>query len=784
VIVLSEVEKKLRVENAALKRQIAELQDAELQDKAKAAAAGETESLYTTLMDNMPTPISLKQVDGRYLYVNKVFAERRGLTLAQLKGKTSNELWPNAPTEHMELRDEALRQTGSSIEVETESLGVDGVQRIYRGIKFPIFGDDGLIAAIGSVHTDITDRKQMEDALAQSEARFRDIVEVASDWVWEMDADFRFTYVSDRVYEMSGFPQGALDGKTRMEVSGQSEWTGEWRAHFEDMESHKNFRNFEYSGQDAEGQTRYFAISGKPVFDNDGVFTGYRGTGSDITELKRMAHENAEKSALLQTIFDAAPVSFSFRDTGGRFVFLNKRLVDDMGGQAEDYIGKTTSEVLGSILGESAEGIVMKVLGSKQPIMDQELRPERRPGQIYRFSVVPVFDDEGAISGALSIGLEVTAQKETEEAVRRNESLLRSVIDNSPAAISLKGLDDRFKLVNKTVLSMHDATEAQMVGELDSVFFTKKHGSVRAEHEQDVLDSGVPVTKERTGALPSGKLVNWLVTKFPLRNEADDITGIGSISVDLTELRQVEENLRAALTDAESANQAKSEFLANMSHELRTPLNAIIGFAETLSDQYFGPLGSDRYIEYSGDIKTSGEHLLQLINDILDVSAIEVGKHRLDIKSTNVPGVVEECVPIISQRANRKGITFTFGTLDHLPQIDADQRALKQILLNILGNAVKFTPSGGAVMLSAAASPDALAFEIRDTGPGIAEDKMDSLTDPFVRGEPDPHKSQEGTGLGLAIVKSLVELHDGELSIDSTLGRGTTVTVTLPRRHI
>ena len=224
--------------------------------------------------------------------------------------------------------------------------------------------------------------------------------------------------------------------------------------------------------------------------------------------------------------------------------------------------------------------------------------------------------------------------------------------------------------------------------------------------------------------------------------------------------------------------------MATMSHELRTPLAAIIGFAETMAGQYLGAPGSQKYVEYAGDIKASSEHLLHLINNLLDLSAIEAGKHQLHKESLNIRDIVAQCNLMVTGGAARKGIDFRTDVPDDLPPIIADPRALKQILLNILSNAIKFTPEGGAITLATTASRDALIVTVRDTGTGIPAERLDDLTEPFVRGEPDPYKSQDGAGLGLAIVQSLVDLHDGDLGIESEVGKGTSVTVSLPRKTL
>jgi two-component system cell cycle sensor histidine kinase PleC len=234
---------------------------------------------------------------------------------------------------------------------------------------------------------------------------------------------------------------------------------------------------------------------------------------------------------------------------------------------------------------------------------------------------------------------------------------------------------------------------------------------------------------------------------------------------------------------AEGANRAKSEFLANMSHELRTPLNAINGFSEIMIAQMFGPLGDSRYAEYARDIHNSGQHLLALINDILDMSKIEAGKMNLRFEPVSLAEVTDDAVRLVRNRAESAGLTLEVD-FPHLPDIEADYRALKQVLLNLLSNAVKFTPRGGRITVRAQACNHMLGERIRvsvaDTGIGIAADDLDRLARPFEQVENQHAKTQQGTGLGLALTKSLVEMHDGELKIESVLGAGATVSFTLP----
>ena len=230
---------------------------------------------------------------------------------------------------------------------------------------------------------------------------------------------------------------------------------------------------------------------------------------------------------------------------------------------------------------------------------------------------------------------------------------------------------------------------------------------------------------------------------------------------------------------AEAANHAKSEFLANMSHELRTPLNAINGFSEIMASEMFGPLGHARYKEYSGDILSSGQHLLSLINDILDMSKIEAGKMQLRFEPVSIDEVVDDTLRLVRQRADKAGLKLRTH-LPTLPDVQADFRALKQVLLNLLTNAVKFTPQGGTITISAAVTDDNIHLSITDTGIGIPEKALSRLAKPFEQVENQFSKSKEGTGLGLALTKSLIEMHNGRMDIDSEVGKGTSVHVTLP----
>ena len=257
------------------------------------------------------------------------------------------------------------------------------------------------------------------------------------------------------------------------------------------------------------------------------------------------------------------------------------------------------------------------------------------------------------------------------------------------------------------------------------------------------------------------------------------------LSQQVADRKQAEHLLRIAKDDADTANRAKSEFLANMSHELRTPLNAIIGFSGSIQQQIFGPLGNEKYDEYITHIQDSGEHLLDVINDILDVSVIEAGKLELANDAVDLTDCAESAARLVRTRAERGRLRLVIDVDDGLPGLIADSRRLKQILVNLLSNAVKFTPRQGEIHLKAARNDDGgLRVTVADTGIGMTQREIDLALSPFGQVETGMSRRREGTGLGLPLTLGLVEAHGGILSIESEPGVGTTVIIDMPPERI
>lgn len=248
-----------------------------------------------------------------------------------------------------------------------------------------------------------------------------------------------------------------------------------------------------------------------------------------------------------------------------------------------------------------------------------------------------------------------------------------------------------------------------------------------------------------------------------------------------TQLEETSRSLRSALAAADTASRAKSSFLAAMSHELRTPLNAVIGFSEMMRMEAFGPIGSDRYREYAGDIHNSGVHLLSLINDVLDLSRIDAGELKLEEDLFAVCDIVDQSLRFIAPQAEQGALRLEADCAAALPEIFADRRRIKQALINLLANAVKFTPSGGTITIRAELVPAGLAIAVHDTGIGIAAKDIPRALEQFGQVDSSLARKYEGAGLGLPLAKKFMELHGGSLTLESVVNVGTTVTLVLPK---
>jgi len=399
-------------------------------------------------------------------------------------------------------------------------------------------------------------------------------------------------------------------------------------------------------------------------------------------------------------------------------------------------------------------------------------------GRTVRVRCNPIAD-----GGATITLSDITPRKTAEAAIQIKEHQLHQALDNIEGAVLMYDADLMLQVYSKRYLEIGDLPEDLFVigqsimpvllfraergdyGEGDPVELAGERARFLQNIEQDFYHEQ-PM---------SGRICEVYWTR-------DSENNLVSVTNDITERKVTEMLLKLAKDEAHAASIAKTDFLANMSHELRTPLNAVIGFSEALKAGIAGPL-NDKQSSYVSDIRVSGEHLLSLISDVLDLARIESGKHKIEESQFDLVEVINNTLPFVRERAQKSGTELIVDLPDELPMIRADLRLIKQMIVNLLSNAVKFTPDGGRVSVSASASTlQGIVISIADNGIGMGTDEIPKALSPFERTKSGQGK--EGTGLGLSLVKNMCEMHGGSLSLSSKLGSGTTATITLPGTRI
>ena len=453
--------------------------------------------------------------------------------------------------------------------------------------------------------------------------------------------------------------------------------------------------------------------------------------------------------------------------------------------------------------------VAAQLADAKTSAIDHEFRMRHTNGKWVwlraRCEIVRQPGDSGA--HLIGIGVDITEQKSLVEKTAADDIRLRDAIETIPEAFVLWDSENCLVLCNSNFQDLHNLPDTAIAAgtSYESVVAAGRKHVIRT----NIASEGpvVPGARLFEAQLDDG---HWL--QISERRTKDG--GYVSVGTDITPLKQHEQKLMDSeqrliatvadlrhsqhklevqtqqLTDmagkyaeeknrAEEANQTKSKFLANMSHELRTPLNAIIGFSEIMESGMFGALGADKYHEYCRDIRESGQYLLDVINDVLDMSKIEAGRLKLDLEDVRLDHILADALRVVSARAQDKKLKVTSKIAPDI-HFKADRRAIKQIALNLLSNAVKFTPEKGHILVRSRLSGGSVMIAFQDTGIGIPRDALHKLGHPFEQVESQLTKSHHGSGLGLAIAKSLIELHGGAMRILSTPGDGTIVAVRLP----
>jgi signal transduction histidine kinase len=646
-----------------------------------------------------------------------------------------------------------------------------------------------LVLAVGLVTLMLWQRARLTRAEARARAaeeRFDLVAVSAGSWLWETDADMRLSYVSRRP---SGRDPSELLGKRRDELAEQYDDPAIWQRHLADLAARRRFDNFVFT-RDVPGLgLRTMRVSGHPVFDAGGRFVGYRGTGTDVSgEFAAKAEAERADRRLLDAV-NALTSGLALYAPDDRLILCNRRFTEIYAPIADMLEpGRHFDEIVRRGL---QVGVFKTAAGHTEAWLAERQAHHRADIGSFEMELADgrhllVGDHRTSDGCRVVIHTDVTELKARESALAQQSEVMSVTIDSIAEGLFVCDRDLNLSLWNEPYQKLFGFPDSLMkVGTpfAELLRFNAERGEFGPGDPETYIAAWLAKVATRQPFQIDHVRPDGTVLEVRRRYPAGG--GMLTTLSDITERKRFENALQSAKEQAEIASRAKTAFLANMSHELRTPLNAIIGFAEIIREQLLGPIGTQKYLDYVGDIHLSGNHLLEVINDILDLSKIESGRFELLEKTVDLERVLASSLRLLGDKAIKSGLVVRTHLPDPRPLLYADERAMKQILLNLLSNSVKFTPPGGTIEITVELAPEGdLLLMVSDTGVGFDLADLPRALAPFGQVDTSLTRRYQGTGLGLPLVNSLTELHGGKLEIDTRPEHGTRVVVRLPASRI
>ncbi len=810
-----------------------------------------SEARYRRIIETSLEGIWILDKEFRTTFVNRQMAELLGYPAEYIIGKHPWEF--TAPEYIGEIKEHfRSRRRGKSEQYESVFFNAKG-EEVYMLVSgVPLYGETGEYLGSFAMFMDITKRKLAEKALAESEAKYRQIVESATEGIWVLDANDRTVFVNQQMAEMLGYSEAELMGCYPYEFN-RDQYVDESKRRLEN--AHQGLKErFEIKFVHKNGNEIWVFLSSSPLYDDQGNYAGVMGLFTDITERKQIEKALAESEAKYRLIVESATEGILLFDAQDRITFANRQFLEMVGYTMDELLGDnsfkfTNAEEARKHLSRRHQGIVERY--------DIEIiTKEGRKGWV-RISGNPVYDEQGNYQGSLSLVSDITkqklAQQKLEETLQR-ESLIRSITEvisqtfdiNYILSVSTQKIARYFEADRCLVLQYSERgkkIKTKIAGEYTGAQIpplnpedmslavyediltyqvSKKkfneyvlNASSAEEHIQLIKRHFIDILDLPGQGYPWKDSYEKELREWHERNGVHSLLGVEIVyrgepygylilhqctgprewtESDVEQLKMLSSHLgdafyqvrlftheQEARQEAEMANQKKSQFLAVMSHELRTPLNSIIGYAEMLQAGIGGEL-TEKQHKYAHNVVISGHHLLDMVNDILDLTKVSAGKISLNIERVDLYVMIKEIGGMLAKFASQRDVQLHFEVAPGLETAEADPVRLRQIYLNLINNAIKFNRPGGQVWVRIYLSEDRnwLISEIEDTGIGIPQDKLPEVFKEFAQLDTSFARRQEGTGLGLALSRRLVEMHGGTIYVKTEEGVGSTFIFTLP----
>jgi PAS domain S-box-containing protein len=645
-----------------------------------------------------------------------------------------------------------------------------------------VFKDlEGRVKGIFASARDITEQRRLQEQLRESQLYNRSLIEASPDALVTVDPELVITDVNEQMVKLTGIKREELLGSPFPSYFTEAERaaSGVHRTLSEGSVS-----NYELVLKSAHGRRILVSFNAAVFKDAEGRVAGIFAAARDITEQKKTEEKLRESETYNRGLIEASPDALVTVDPDLVITDLNEQMVRLSGASRKRLVGSRFPDLFTDP--HRAEHGVRTAL-TDGTVTNYELLLRKRSGQRVpvSFNAGTAYDSEGNVRGVLAAARDITEQKRLESQLREAQNYNRRLVESNIDALMTTDVLGAITDVNRQMEVLTGLSREQLIGTPFKKYFTDaekaEEGIRRVLSEDRVTDF------ELTIRTPSAQTVDVSYNAATFRDTEGRLRGVFAAARDVTEQKRLREQIEQRNRELEvqnqrvqEANRLKSEFLANMSHELRTPLNSIIGFSDFLLSED-GKALSPEQREYLGDIYNSGHHLLQLINDVLDLAKVEAGKMELTTEALSPRRAVAEVYSVTKPLADQKRLKFTTEVDPSLPTVYADPLRYKQILYNLVSNAVKFTDREGTVTITIAPKDDRFfVTQVSDSGIGISPADLPRLFREFEQLDSGPGRRFEGSGLGLSLTKKIVELHGGTIEVRSEVGKGTTFTVLLP----
>ena len=718
-----------------------------------------------TVLDTIPDLVWLKDVNGVYLNCNPTFERFFGADMGAIVGKTDYDFVDADIADSFRAHDRrAMELGGSSVNEEWITFANDGHRALVETIKAPMLDEDGRLVGVLGIAREVTESRATQDALRERERYLRSLIDNFPFLVWLKDADGRFLAVNQAFADACNSGQAAeFAGKTDLDVwpaDLAESYRADDRAVMESREQ-KTVEE-EIVTQDSRA---WFETYKAPVVDDSGELLGTVGFARDIGERKLIEVALRESEENFRTLFDTMADLVVVGRTDGRIIYANPAVMDTLGYDADEITEMRMLDLREDKRHAEAEESFAALLRGEQAVCLVPL--QRKSGAIVPAETLAwpgTWNGEDCI---FCITKDLTAEL---EALQKFDHLFHS----SPALMAVSSIaDGRFTDVNGAFLKSLGYTSEEVIGKSSADLKLFAEPEKQQEIAEQLGTHRSFSDRELKVRCKDGTVIHGLFSGEVIQSGQQDY--FLTVMVDITGRKIAEAALVLAVEAADAANRAKSSFLSTMSHEIRTPMNAIIGMAELLNQT---ELDADQ-ATYVGIFRTAGDDLLALIDDVLDISKIEAARLELGSIEFDVERLVEQAADILATSASNRQLELILDVDACVPRrVVGDPQRLSQVLVNLVGNAVKFTDEGHILVRVECAQTSSLQaprlrFSVEDTGIGIASDNLTSVLDPFAQGDSSTTRKYGGTGLGLSISRRLVELMGGELEIRSAVGIGS-----------